>query len=114
MPYIKTRTTVGIDKNKEISIKTKLGKAIEAFPGKTENWLMVDFEDNCRIYFRGEDSEASAYVEVKLLGKGNESSFDKMTALVCDILNDELSIPKDRIYVKYEEVEHWGWNGSNF
>lgn len=114
MPYIKTRTTVEIAKDKEEAIKSKLGKAIESFPGKTENWLMTDFEDNCRLWFKGDNSQPSAFVEVKVFGKSTDEAFDKMTSLICEILNSELSIPTDRIYVKYEEVEHWGWNGFNF
>jgi len=37
-----------------------------------------------------------------------------MTADVCTLLAKETGISPDRIYVKYEEVFHWGWNGSNF
>ena len=37
-----------------------------------------------------------------------------MTAAVTQILSEELSLAPDRIYVQYEEVNHWGWNGSNF
>jgi hypothetical protein len=37
-----------------------------------------------------------------------------MTAALCKIYEHELGIPKDRIYVTYQEAEHWGWNGGNF
>lgn len=37
-----------------------------------------------------------------------------MTEALTKILTEALSVPADRIYVRYEEVSHWGWNGSNF
>lgn len=114
MPYIITRTTKKIENNVLEDIKTKLGKAIEIFPGKTERWLMVDFEDECKIYFGGNNDEDSAYVEVKIFGTSTPKYYEMMTEAVCDILNVSLSIPKERIYVKYEEVNNWGWNSGNF
>ena len=37
-----------------------------------------------------------------------------MTAAITQILSEELSLEPSRIYVQYEEVNHWGWNGRNF
>jgi hypothetical protein len=113
MPYISTKTSVPVSDEKREAIKKSFGKAIEIFPGKSERWLMLSFEDNAKMYFAGSDSGA-AFVEVKLLGRASGAAFDKMTAEICNILSKELSVPQDRIYVKYEECEHWGWNGGNF
>ena len=40
MPFINTKTTAKIDKEKEIAIKEEFGKAIELIRGKSERWLM--------------------------------------------------------------------------
>lgn len=114
MPYIETKTSVKITPEKEVLLKEKLGKAIECIPGKNESWLMLSFEDGVRMWFRGDNSAPSAMVEVKILGEADPKYYGKMTAVICDILSSELGIPSDRIYVKYEEIENWGWNGSNF
>lgn len=114
MPYIGTKTTVEITAEKEKVLKAKLGKAIECIPGKNESWLMLEFEDNARIWFKGDNSKPSAWVEVKILGSAEKQYYDKMTGVICDILSDELGIPSDRVYVKYEEISSWGWNGGNF
>ncbi|MCR5485276.1 MAG: hypothetical protein K6F09_06750, partial [Clostridiales bacterium] len=94
--------------------KSKLGEAIEIFPGKSESWLMLGFEDNCKMYFNGNDNADSAFIEVKIFGKANKSDCDKMTEKICEIIGDELNISPARIYVKYEECDLWGWNGRNF
>jgi phenylpyruvate tautomerase PptA (4-oxalocrotonate tautomerase family) len=113
MPYINTKTNVTISKEKETIIKKKLGKAIELIPGKTENWLMLSFEDQCSLYFKGESDKAIAFVEVKILGSSSKTAYNKLTSAITDILQEELDIASDQIYVKYEEVSTWGWNGSN-
>lgn len=114
MPFISTKTTVAIDPDKEASIKKKLGKAIEIIPGKSENWLMLSFEDNCSMYFKGSKDKPLAFLEVKLFGKASADAYNRLTMTLTDIISEELGIRPDSIYVKYEEVSHWGWNGSNF
>jgi len=114
MPYINTKTNIMISQEKEVAIKKKLGKAIELIPGKSENWLMVSFEDQCSLYFKGESDKAIAFVEVKIFGSSSGSTYDKLTGAITNILNEELGIKPNQVYVKYEEVSNWGWNGSNF
>lgn len=114
MPCIETKVNVEITKEKEEILKNKFGKAISILPGKSESWLMLSFEDKCRLYFKGTDKPGIAYVEVKIFGKADAQSYERLTAEITKILNEELGISPSRIYVKYEEVENWGWNGSNF
>jgi hypothetical protein len=114
MPYISTKTNTSIPKDKEIKIKNQMGKAIELLPGKSESWLMLSFEEECHLYFKGESDKDIAYVEVKLFGKSTKEAYDKLTYEIKNILHEELNIATDHIYVKYEEVSHWGYNGHNF
>lgn len=114
MPYISTKTNVKLSKDQSEAIKTKLGKAIELLPGKSENWLMVAFEDESNLYFKGKNDKPLAFVEVKLFGKASRDAYNHLTREITNILRDELNIQPDCIYVKYEEVSNWGWNGSNF
>lgn len=114
MPMIKTKTTTEITAEQELQLKSKLGEAIAILPGKSEQWLMTSFEDNCRMYFRGDNSEPIAFVEVQVFGKINPSAADKLTAEISDIFGSVLGISSSNIYVKYEEVSMWGWNGGNF
>lgn len=113
MPCIQTKVNVKISEQKEKALKCRFGKAIEILPGKSESWLMLTFEDECRLYFKGE-TEPGAFVEVKIYGKANDDAYNKLTAAITKILNEELNISPDRIYIKYEETSHWGWNGGNF
>ncbi|MEQ8153663.1 MAG: phenylpyruvate tautomerase MIF-related protein [Clostridiaceae bacterium] len=114
MPFINSRVTVKLSDEKEESIKSRLGKAIELIPGKSEEWLMLGFEDNYKLYFKGEALEKGAFIDVKIFGKASKEAYNNLTAAICEIFTDELGISGDKIYVKYEEVDNWGWNGVNF
>lgn len=114
VPYIGTRTTVSISAEKEEIIKKRLGEAIAAIPGKSEKWLMCEFADNCRLWFAGDNSKPTAYVNVKIFGGADSHACEKLTGIICDILGEELSVPSDRVYVTYSAFDDWGWNGANF
>lgn len=113
MPFINTKVSCAISAEKEEIIKKKLGEAITLI-GKSEGWLMLGFEENCRLWFKGNKDGESAYVEVSLFGSASDAQYDRMTAAITEIIGTELSIPAGRIYVKYEEASTWGWNGNNF
>lgn len=113
MPFINVKTNTVVSEEKEIALKSALGQAITAIPGKSESWLMVEIEPERKLYFKGSDAPA-AMVEVSIFGSSDSASFNKLTNSVCSILNEELAIDPSRVYVKYEATRDWGWNGSNF
>lgn len=112
MPFIDTKSSVPISDEKKEIIKSKYGKAVSVI-GKGESYLMVGFQDNYSLYFAGKNDKPLAFVEVKLFGKSSREQYVKLTAEICSILKEELGIPGDGVYVKYEEVTHWGFNGTN-
>lgn len=113
MPFINTKYSGNITPEQEIDIKTALGEAASII-GKSENWLMVGFEPNCPLYFKGEKSDKIAFVEVSIFGSSSRAAYEKFTAAVCKILENTLGVPSDSVYVKYSPTENWGWNGGNF
>ena len=114
MPFIDCKLNVDITPAQETALKEEFGKAISLIPGKSESWLMLNFEDNCRMYFHGENSEPIAFVEVKIYGKASSQEYSQLTELITDIIYKILQIAPNNIYIKYEEAEYWGYNGFNF
>ncbi len=111
MPYIQTRTNISVSPEQRENIKRRLGEAASII-GKSESWLMTEIVDNCKMYFRGDDTNSMAYIDVKLYGKG--SNYDEMTRVITEITNSELGITGEHVYISYQEFENWGWNGNNF
>ena len=103
MPFINSKISVALTDAQEQEIKARLGQAITAIPGKSESWLMV-----------GSNDQPMAMVEVSVYGSENPSAFSKLTGEICKIFEDVLGIAPDHVYVKYQAVANWGWNGGNF
>lgn len=114
MPFINVKTSKKLTEEKIDAIKTEFGSAIAIIPGKSETWLMVNIEDNCNLYFKGSDNGDTAYVEVKIFGSASKANCEKLTVKICDLLFDIADIPSDRVYVKYEFSDMWGYNRFMF
>lgn len=113
MPFIHTITNRSMTDTQIETLKQELGQAITAIHGKSEAWLMVQLEPDAELWFQGTD-EPCAMVEVTIYGGADDDEYDLLTARICDLVSAELSIDPARIFVRYLETEHWGWNGANF
>lgn len=114
MPFINSKVSIKTTEEQQIELKKRLGQAIAIIPGKSESWLMVNLEDDRKMYFRGDDSEPVAFVCVNIYGSANERAFAKMTEEITKIYGEVLGVKPDHMYIKYAASMDWGWNGSNF
>ena len=113
MPMIEAKVTMPLPVEKRDVLKAEFGKAISVM-GKPESYLMVNLADNQDLYFGGKKLDKGAYIEVKVLGSVDSGASVKMTAKVCEILEKELGISGNAVYVSYWGTTNWGWNGNNF
>ncbi|MBQ9773221.1 MAG: hypothetical protein IJW30_00985 [Clostridia bacterium] len=114
MPFIDTKLNFRLSEEKEAILKARLADAITIFPGKSEYWLMLNFTDDARMWFRGYNNFPIAFVQIQLVGTASDEACTEMTKTVCKIFKEELNISPEHIYVKYEFVDVWGWNNENF
>ncbi len=113
MPFINAKVNTKISQEKELAIKERLGQAISLL-GKSEGWLMINFDEDAHLYFKGQNDQLLAYIEIKLFGNVSDDMCKKMTEEVTRIIGEELTIDKSNIYVSYYPTDKWGWNGNNF
>lgn len=116
MPVVRTYCSEPISADAREALKTAYGRAITAVPGKTEGWLMCLFEGETPIYFGGDDSEPSAYVEVGVYARGPVAAkaWKRFTEEVTPVISRELGVDPSRLYLSYGWTPDFGWNGSNF
>ena len=114
MPYIDAKTNLKITNEQKEALIREFGKAIEKIPGKSEEWLMLNFEGGCQMAFRGDGNTPCAMVDVYIFGKTTKSAYDALTEKLCSVISNVLSVASDRIYVKYTENDRWGYDGFNF
>ena len=75
MPFINSKISTSVSAEQEQALKTRLGQAISIVPGKSENWLMLGFEPNYNLSFRGDNSEPLAMVDVSVFGDEDAAAF---------------------------------------
>ena len=113
MPFIDCKISAKLTDEKKEILKSELGKNI-AIMHKPESYLMVGIADNYDLYFAGKKLENAAYVGVKLFGNPSSGDCERMTAAICNVLKDKLNIQPSSVYVTYQGISDWGWNGGNF
>ena len=113
MPFINAKFSDTVTPEKEIEIKSALGEAITLL-GKPERYLMVEIEDNRRLYFGGRNDQPIAYFDVSLLHSAPRQSYEKLTARLCEMAKEYMNVDGSNVYVKFEETENWGYDSFMF
>lgn len=113
MPFIDCRVTKKLSDDKKEALKRRFGENIGILH-KPESFLMIGFNDGYDLYMAGKKLESGAYIGVELFGDAGSDAYEALTSKICQIMNEELDIPADKVYVKYHPVSDWGWNGRNF
>ncbi len=111
MPFLISRVNVPITKEQEVQLKSWMGQAIERVPGKSEEYLLLDLQDNCRLWLRGDDSRPAAYIEAAIFGNESHAGYDALTAELTLAFQQVLGIPPENIYLKYDDITAWGVGG---
>lgn len=111
MPFIKAKTSCPISKAQEKELKARMGKAIALVPGKSEEYLLLEFQDNCRLWLRGDNTEPIAYIEAAVFANEPHYGYDAFAAEATDIFSSVLKIKPTNIYIKYEDIGAWGVQG---
>ena len=113
MPFIDARFAGKVSSDKKAILKSEFGMLIGTL-NKPESYLMIQMQDNCELWFGGEQLEKGAYLAISLFGSASSDAYSRLTTQLSSLLEKELDIPKDRIYITYHPVAVWGWNGRNF
>ena len=112
MPFIKSKVSCKVSLEKESELKVRLGQAIEIIPGKSEQYLLLEFEDNCHLWLRGKNDKPIAYIEAAIFGNEDHRQFSNFSASVTKIYNKVLNIPVENIHIKFEDIVSWSVGGQ--
>jgi len=110
MPYIAVNTTQVLSPALKERIKGELGRLIAILPGKDEDGLFVDFSGGRNIYKAGKEVEG-AFIDLRVYKKSPLDAKKAFTKEVFDLLDRELDIKKNHVYLSIGEYENWGADG---
>ena len=114
MPYLLTKTNIKMADETAAVFLAKASSQVAQLLGKPERYVMVSLEQGCPMRFGG-SAEPLAYLELKSIGlPGAETG--SLSAVLSDLVHQELGIPRDRIYIEFADASGpmWGWNGATF
>ncbi len=114
MPLLKLETTVVLTEEKRQALLAALSKAIGEIIGKPQQYVMVTASQSAMM-MSGASGDA-AFVDVRSIGGLSGEVNRKLSRKVCQLLNESLGIPPNRIYLNFTDVpaSDWGWNGNTF
>ncbi len=111
MPLVTIRTSAPLTEKRNDLLKA-ISLKIAQLTGKPEKYVMASIQTNVNMIFGGKEDD-SCFIEIKSIGalRPREMSFE-----LCKTINEITGIPKDRIYINFEDIEasNWGYNSSTF
>jgi len=116
MPYLRIQTTTSTNSSTASTenVLKKASRLVANELSKPEDYVMVSFEPPSAMLFAG-SAEPTAFLELRGIGLPVKKTGDLSRAL-CELVETELGIPKDRVYINFADVPAnlWGWNGETF
>jgi len=114
MPLLKLETTAVLSEDKRKALLASLSKILAGTIGKPEEYVMVMVNPAATL-MSGKPGDA-AFVDVRSIGGLSGDVCRNLSQKICQLLNDSLAVPQNRIYLNFTNVEagNWGWNGNTF
>jgi len=114
MPYLKIQTNHSVDADKVSHLIKSASHLVAEGLGKPERYVMVALEPPVPMVFAGND-DPTVFMELKSIGLP-ESKTAQLSASLCQLVNTELAVPTDRIYIEFQDAPRkmWGWNSGTF
>jgi len=114
MPLLKLETTAVLSEDKRKALLASLSKILAGTIGKPEEYVMVMVNPAATL-MSGKPGDA-AFVDVRSIGGLSGDVCRNLSQKICQLLNDFLAVPQNRIYLNFTDVEagNWGWNGNTF
>lgn len=113
MPAIQMKTTEKLPQEIRNKLTVAFGRIMETV-GKPEAFLMISFEEESDLRFAGEPMDKGALISIQLVGQLPPENYQSLTREFTNLMEEELSIPPKALYITYQTINDWGWNGVNF
>ncbi len=107
--YCGLRTNAAVDSRAELC--RALTEAAALIPGVSGDGVMTDVEDGLTMTLAG-SGEPAAMITVRTSEDLSANDCGLVGAELCKAVGDLLGIAQDRIFISFEESDHWGWNGG--
>lgn len=114
MPYVALQTNLALTEAQQQSLLSHLTVQVAAILNKPEAYMMVVLQPNTCMSL-GNSGDACAHLLIKSIGFV-ENSMTQLSAELTQLLNTELELSADRVFIEFCDVspEKWAWQGKTF
>jgi len=116
MPLIALDTSCEVaEAAKKQALVAGLSRLVVEGTGKPEQYVMACVRDKVAMAMSG-SAAPCALVTVKAIGGLSKSVNQGLAGKITQMLQRELDLPGDRVYITFEELDagHWAWKGKTF
>ena len=116
MPLIQLDTNFTFpDPNRKQAMAESLSQIMAEATGKPEQYVMVCIREDAAMMMSGAPGPC-ALATVKAIGGLSKPVNQALAAKASQLLQKELGIPGNRIFITFEELaaDHWAWDGRTF
>jgi phenylpyruvate tautomerase PptA (4-oxalocrotonate tautomerase family) len=112
MPYLKIQTNLPVTRKARRNVLREASTLVAQELDKPEDYVMIAHQPDTAMLFAGSDDPV-AFLELKAVGLPARKT-KKLSRVLCTMIEEHLGIAKDRVYVKFIDVNHsmWGWKGD--
>ena len=114
MPTLSICTNLPLPKPAAVALVKKLSAAVAKSTGKPESYVCVSLRPDVALVFGGSDAPAAHAELVSIGGLGSKNAAHSL--LLSTILQKELGVPPDRLYITFTDKSggDMGYNGGTF
>lgn len=114
MPYVALQTNLALTETQQQSLLSHLTVQVAAILKKPEAYMMVVLQPNTYMSL-GNSGDACVHLLIKSIGFA-ENSITQLSAELTQLLNTELELSADRVFIEFCDVspEKWAWQGKTF
>lgn len=114
MPLLRLEVGTPVPAAKKEALLKGASKILANVIGKPEAYVMVTLAE-CAGTFAGQ-AGPMVFADVRSIGGLDRKTNGALAQALCDLLERELSVAPDRIYLNFTDVaaSSWGWNGHTF
>lgn len=114
MPMVDARISVKLDESQDALVHKALTQAAATALGKPLMYVMASVEEGADLWMGGKKLEQGAYIHVRSFGSISPDAAAAFTKQATSFLASNLGLDPSGIYVSFEGIGEWGWQGRMF
>lgn len=114
MPFVQARISKDLSDSEKTALQKELTAIIKDELHKPAGFIMTGIEAGYDLWLGDNKLDNGAMISVQQFGSANRDAYNAITKRICDYLNTSLGTPSDKVYVTFQSINEWGWNGQLF